>query len=242
MSRLYEVKVDKKRWKIVETDNENYHTYKLIEKEKEEIYFLRHIIGVEQVTDDEFLVYRRVNYDDFEIARYKLQNSTINQLFAKKFSQFYFISDDRIMFTYWGNTGPYRCGGIYSIKDNKILEEAKWLDGAAIDLYKDDENPDEIKLYVEEALPSYKLGNPKLLFTVDPETLQPNSDCYSQLRDSFIKTNSKEDIENIKSEEQKNIRIIEEQMYQQEREQLQKAKEKVLVKKRNQSSQDKFIN
>ena len=55
MSRLYEAKVDEKRWKIIETDNENYHTYKLIDKEKEEIYFLRHIIGVEQITEDEFL-------------------------------------------------------------------------------------------------------------------------------------------------------------------------------------------
>lgn len=42
----------------------------------------------------------------------------------------------------------------------------------------------------------------KLLFTVDPNTLQPNSDCYSQLRDSYIKVSSKEDIESIRLEEQ----------------------------------------
>ena len=40
MSRLYETKINEKRWKIVEIDNENYHSYKLIDKEKEEIYFL----------------------------------------------------------------------------------------------------------------------------------------------------------------------------------------------------------
>ena len=34
MGRLYEAKVDAKRWKIVEIDNENYHSYKLIDKEK----------------------------------------------------------------------------------------------------------------------------------------------------------------------------------------------------------------
>ena len=178
------------------------------------------------------MVYRRANSDDFEIGRYKLQNSTINQLFAKRFDQFYFISNDRIMFTNWGNTGPYRCGRIYSTKDNKILEEAKWLDESAIDIYIDDENSDKIILYVEQELSSYKLHNPKLLFTVDPNTLQPNSDCYSQLKDSFIKVNNKEDIESIKSEEQKNIRILEKQIYQQEREQLQKAKEKILVRKK----------
>ena len=232
MSRLCGVKVDEKRWEIFEIDNEYYHSYKLIDKDKKRSYYLNHIIGIEQVTDDEFLVCRRANSDDFEIGRYKLQNSTINQLFAKRFDQFYFISNDRIMFTNWGNTGPYHCGGIYSIKDNKILEEAKWLDGLAIDVYRDNENPDKIMLYVEQELSSYKLHNPKLLFTVDPNTLQPNSDCYSQLKDSFIKVNNKEDIESIKSEEQKNIRILEKQIYQQEREQLQKAKEKILVRKK----------
>ena len=136
------------------------------------------------------------------------------------------------MFTYWGNTGPYRCGGIYSIKDNSMLEEANWLKGTVIDIYKDDENPEEIKLYLEKEIYSYRLNNPKLIFTVDPNTLQPNSDCYSQLRDSFIKVNSKEDIDKITAEEQKNIRIIEEQMRQKEKEQLQKAKQKVLVRKK----------
>lgn len=99
------------------------------------------------------------NHDDFEISRYKLQESDFIKTFYERFSQFYFISDDRIMFTYWSNTGPYRCGGIYSIKDNSMLEEANWLKGTAIDIYKDDENPDEIKLYVEKELYSYRLNN-----------------------------------------------------------------------------------
>jgi hypothetical protein len=233
MSRLYDAKVDEKRWKVVKINNgkDNYDSYKLVDKKNEEIYFLNHIIGFEQVTDDEFLVFKRINYDDFEISRYKLQESEFIKLFSERFSRFYFISDDRIMFTYWGNTGPYRCGGIYSIKDNSMLEEANWLKGTAIDIYKDDENPDEIKLYVEKEIYSYRLNNPKLIFTVDPNTLLPNSDCYSQLRDSFIKVSSKEDIDKIESEEQKNIKIIEEQMFQKEKEQLQKAKQKVLVRK-----------
>ena len=228
MNRLYDARIDEKRWKIDLTDNEYYNSYKLIDKEKEEIYFFNRIIGLEQVAEDEFLVYRRANYDDFEIVRYKLQNSKFYQLFSKKFSQFHFISDDRILFTYWGNKGPYRCGGIYSIKENKILEESKWLNGVAIGIFESDSNQNEIKIYVEEEFSSYKLRNPKLLFTVDPNTLQPNSDCYSQLSDSYIKVSSKEDIESIRVEEQKNLKIIEEQMYQKEREQLEKAKTKIL--------------
>ena len=230
MGRLYGTKVDEKRWKIVEIDSNDYHSYKLIDKDNEEIYFLNHIIGIEQVTDDEFLIYRRANYNYFEIVRYKLQKSELMQLFSKRFSQFYFVSDDRIMFTCWGSVGPYRCTGIYSIKDNVMLEEAKWLDDTIIDVYENDENPKKITLYVEDTLSSYILGNYKLLFTVDPKTLQPNSDCYSQLRDDFIKVSSKEDIENIKSEEQKRIMVIEEQLNRQKHNQIKKAKEKLLVK------------
>ena len=230
MSRLYGIKADEKRWEFIEIDNTNYHIYKLIDKEKKDVYYFNNVIGIEQVALDEFLVYRKVNYEDFEISRYKLQNSTFDILFTKRFNQFHFINDDRIMFTYWGNTGPYRCSGIYSIKDNKILEEAKWLDGTSITVYNDSENSNQIKLYAEEEISSYKLNNPKLLFTINPNTLQPNSDCYSQLRDSFIKVSTKEDIENIKLEEQKTIRIIEEQLYQKEREQLKAAKQKILLK------------
>lgn len=231
MSRLYEAKVDEKRWKIIETNNKNYHTYKLIDKEKEKIYFLRNIIGVEQVTEDEFLVYDRYNKDQFRIVRYKAENSNLTKLFEGKFNCFNFITDDRILFVYWANSGGYRSSGIYSIKDNNYVEDGKWLNGTTIEPFYYNDNPDEVGLYVEEEISSYKLGNPKLLFTVDPNTLQPNSDCFSQLRDSSIKINSKEDIEKIKSEEQKYIRIIEEWMYQQDREQLQKAKEKILVRK-----------
>lgn len=228
MDRLHEIKVDGKRWKIVKHDNECYNSDKIIDKENGEIYDLIQIIGIEQVAEDEFLVYQRANLDCFEMVRYKLQDSKIDELFDKKFNDFYFISDDRIMFTYRSKDAPYRCGGIYSIKENKMLEEGKWLDGSKVDVYKDDDNSDKIKICVEEYTYSYELNNPKLLFTVDPNTLQPNSVCYSQLRDSYIKVSSKEDLESIKSDEEKYISVIEEAMFGKEYERLQKAKTKIL--------------
>ena len=66
MSRLYEAKIiDENRWEGIETDKDYYNSYKLKDKKKGFIYFLRGIIGFEQVTEDEFLVYNRVSYDDF---------------------------------------------------------------------------------------------------------------------------------------------------------------------------------
>ena len=112
---------------------------------------------------------------------------------------------------------------------DKLLEEAKWLKFNRVDIYEDDDNPGKIKIYVEEELISYELNNPILLFTVDPNTLQPNSDCYSQLRDSYIKVSSKEDIERVKSEEQEYINIIDKKIKQKEFEPLQKVKTRILT-------------
>ena len=229
MNRLYGVKVDENRWKINEYDNSYYHSYQLIDKKTNNIYFLNHIIGVEQVTDDEFLVFKRANHDYFEIIRYKLDNLKLIEVFSKRFSQFEFITDDRILFTYWGNAGPYRTTGIYSIRDNTMLNNANWLDDTVIDIYDDDET-NETKLYVVKDLFSYKLGNQKIIFMVDSNTLEPDSDCYSQLRDSFIKVDSKEDIQKIISEDKKYINIIESHIDEQVKEQIKKAKERLLKK------------
>ena len=231
MSRLYGTKINNDRWDIIEIDNKNYHSYKLIDKKYNNTYFLNHIIGIEQVTDDEFLVFKRVNFDDFEIIRYKMINSQPINIFSKSFNRFSFITDDRILFSYWGNTGPYRSSGIYSIKDNTMLNNASWLDGTFIKIYNTNENLNDTKLYVEKEIISFKIGNQKLLFVVDPNTLEPISDCYSQLRDSFIKVDSKEDIEKTITEDKIYINIIENQIDAIEKEHIQKIKEKLLYKK-----------
>ena len=228
MSRLYGVQIDENRWKIEEIDNKNYHTYKLIDKEKEEIYFIRNIIGIEQVASDEFLIYDRYNWDEFRIARYKAEKSSLHRLFEKKFSNFEFITDDRILFNYWDRSARYRISGIYSIKDNDYVKEAKWLNGLAVEVYNNEENNNDIVLYVEDSIISNELGDPKILFTVNPNSLEPNSICYSELRDSFIKVSSKEDIGVIKSADAKYIRIIEDYIFYNEKEQLKNAKNKIL--------------
>ena len=231
MSRLYGVQVDGERWKVELIENDDdYDSYKLVDRKNGEFYFFNYIIGLEQVADNEFLVYRRLNHDDFVIERYKIQKSKFIKLFEKSFTKFDFITNDRILFTYWGNSGPYLCGGIYSIKDNSMLKGADWLKHNAIEIHKDDEHPEKIKLYVEKNIYSYKLNNPKLTFTVDPNTLKPGSFCYSQLRDLTIKVSSKKDIDKIELEDQKRIRNIEKKMFQQESKQLQKAKEKLIGK------------
>ena len=225
MSRLHGFKLDENRYEIIKSDKNFYTSYKLVDKRiNEQFSFdMHYIIGLEQVGEDEFLVYKRGLGDNFRITRYQLKDSKINTLFDKEFSNFYFISDDRILFTYYGNNGRYYFSGIYSIKENKILEEAKWLDRTSIEVYGNE-------LIVSYELSSYKLDNPMLMFTLK-DTLEPNQYCYSELRDKYIEVSSKEDIEKIESEEKKYIRAIENIMYQEEKEHFKKVKEKLLVKK-----------
>ena len=225
MSRLHGFKLDENRYEIIESHENFYTSYKLADKKSNEycLFDMHYIIGLEQVGEDEFLVYKRGLGDNFRITRYQLKDSKINTLFDKEFSNFYFISDDRILFTYYGNNGRYYFSGIYSIKENKILEEAKWLDGTSIEVYGNE-------LIVSYELSSYKLDNPRLMFTLK-DSLEPNQYCYSTLRDKYIEVSSKEDIERIESEEKKYIRAIENIMYQEEKEHLKKVKEKLLLKK-----------
>lgn len=230
MSRLYDAKVlDENVWKVVEIDDEYYHTYKLINKEKEDIYFFNNIIGFEQVTDDEFLISKRMSRDKFGIVRVKLNNSQMKIIFRKEFSHFNFINDDNILFTYWANSGGYHIDGVYSISKNKELEEAKWLDFKEVDIYKDDKT-NEISLLLEEKIASIN-GNDYLIFTVDGSTLKPNSLCYSSLRDSYIEIKDVEDLKKIEDEDNHYRNIIDDIIFENQRNCIKNAKEKILNKK-----------
>lgn len=227
MNKLYETNVDENRWKVIEISNKCFHTYRIVDKENDNTYFLNNVIGVEQVTDDEFLVYKKYNWDEYIIERFKFENSKRIKMFERKFNHFEFITDDRILFLYCDRSARYRNQGIYSISENKEVE-AEWLRGAIIDTYKTED--DKVGMFVDMNISSYKLGDVDLLFTVDPETLEPNSECYSTLRDSYIKVESKEDIINLRKEENKYVRIITDIMSEQDRNNYQNAKKRILNK------------
>ncbi len=236
MNRLYDTKVDEERWKVEIKDNgfDKDESYKLEDKKNKVIYHFKNIIGLEQVTDDEFLVFKRATtYNKVEIVRYKLQKGMKMSVFCQEISRFHFISDDRILFTFYDGHASYRCRGVYSIKNNSMLEEANWLEGTAIEIIKDDKNPNRFILYFEREITSDKLGNKKILFTVDPNTLQPNSICYSQFRNSYIEIKSKEDIVKIEYEDEKNMEKLSREMWQEEIQQMKEAKEKVLARRKN---------
>ena len=79
-------------------------------------------------------------------------------------------------------------------------------------------------MYVEDNLSH----NYFLSFAVDPDTFEPISDCYSYLRDQFIKINNKEDYFELVSEERKYIQAVENIKLQHQINSKNKAKEKIL--------------
>ena len=228
MSRLYGVNVDTNKYRVDEIDNNNYYSYKITEKKYHDSYLFIHIIGIEQISFNEFLIYKKSRGDNFMLKRVRLVDSAIVTLFEKEFNNIIFLNDDRILFTYNDSSARDRSSGIYSIKNNKYVEEGKWLDGKVIDVYKDDNN--ESILYVEEELSSIILNNPRLIYTVNPNTLEPNSPIFSELRDSFIEVETNKDIDYIKERDISYISNIEEHYYEEKRNRLKKVKSRILKK------------
>ena len=221
MSRLYEVRVDDKRWKVKTLESEGYPSYMLKDTEECCSYSFYSIIGLEQVTENEFLIFERSSGNDFAIKRYRLNEGNKKLIFDVKISGFEFISDDNIMLMYFTNSASKNIKGIYSISQNKLLDEAKWLDYATVEEYN--VNNEEKLLFSHNVI-----GDNKIFFTVNIDTLESGPMCYSTLRDSFINISSNEDIKKIIDEDRKYNSIISDYMFTQRLKAKEKVKEKLL--------------
>lgn len=229
MSRLYDVRVNQKRWKAIEVYGEGYHNYRVIDNENNHMYFFSSIIGFEQVDEDEFLVYRRFDADQFQILRVGCRNNEMKVFFSKTFSKFEFVDEDKILFQDYNNRGSYLCGGIYSINENKLLEEANWLKHSPIEVVKDEDG--NAFLCVEKEIISTEIGDKKVIFSVDPRTMKPTGCCYSEIRDEYLEANSKEDIDKIVKEDEERKEECVKKIFEEKRIKLNTARKMVLSRK-----------
>ena len=71
---------------------------------------------------------------------------------------------------------------------------------------------------------------PKILYTVDPNTLEPNSELYSEFKNASFPINTKEDIIKYKEEEKKYLYELEEHAIKEKKERINKFKSKILKK------------
>ena len=218
MSRLYDRTYDESKWKI--TDHQfvvgldegfvltNLSTHR-------DFIIPGDIIGVEQISDDTFLIHHRIRRDEFEIYRFNLSGSVPKQEFCQSFESFDFLTDDTILFD---------SNMVYSISKNKEIDfDYKNTD---IDIYSDEED-NKIFLLVEKSLNSL-YSHEYVIVLVDGQTLKPVTDAYSTLRDAYIPLSESFSFYNLVNQDQKYLRIITDFCFERDMEMLQKGRNTLL--------------
>lgn len=196
MSRLYDINYNEEQWNIGGCRDDGYI---IISRTTIAGFKISgDIIGIEQVTNDEFLVYRRIMRDKWQIIRIKfdLSTSEVCEIYRKDFRHFNFLTDDIIIF----DKDAHVLGAtLYSISKNKEYDTLNHLLSSEPDcrlikdrriqlLYKDfekDEYP--TALYVEYQFNSYPLNICAYLQVIlDVNTFKPIAPVYSTLRDKYF--------------------------------------------------------
>lgn len=162
MSRLYDINYDKEKWVI----NGNRDTgYQIVRKETFTSYLVgRDIIGIEQVTDDAFLVYRRTMRNEWSIARIRLTATGKVCEYEHSFKNSDFLTDDTIIFdknscvfaTVYSINNNCEIPIIYSIiSKSSNLPDARFCKSRKIDLYRNSKSLEyPSHLFVEYELSS----------------------------------------------------------------------------------------
>lgn len=205
--RLYDISYDAEQYDI--RGNKDTGHYDIVNKETFDHYTLGGVIGIEQISCDEFLVYRRGLWcDEFEIVRLKFdtQSHLIYKLYCKKFHKFDFLTKDIIIFD---KNNP-SSGILYSISNNTEYDSFNHVLGSEPDCYTIKGREVEF-LYKNKYIDEYctmeypiatdypialsiiysfwsqpiEIGA-YLQVVLDVNTLKPISAAYSSLRDKYF--------------------------------------------------------
>lgn len=170
MSRLYGITYNKEQWSCKGYRNLG---YTFVNKKTFDSYSVGgDIIGIEQIDDNSFLVYRRIMRDRWQISRVVFKSGHSSFVFSEEFKNFYFLSKDTILF-------DSRC--VYSISKNCIVPEFEWLKYKDLEVITD-----------EEKNLTYLLVKQKISFSdnayvqvfVDSKTFKPVTSASSGLRNN----------------------------------------------------------
>ena len=191
MSKLYEISYNKRQWNITGSRETKYILLNL--STNKGYVACGDIIGICQVTDDEFLIHRRIQRYKWQILRVQFKDDDSKVLFSKDFEHFYFLTDDTILFDNYL---------VYSISKNKEVKEFDWLKWKHFELKKIN---DSTVLLLNAR---HGNNNDRVTVLVDIETFKPISQVYSSLRDSFFDVQTSEDVVKIINEDARYIDII----------------------------------
>ena len=148
MGRLNGININNRRWlSEITYEGKRTNTYKLTDKRSGYSYSFLFVKGLEQLHEDNFLVFRGADYDNAkfknEIIRYELLpgcDDRTKVTFKKEVSDFMYLTDDLILFKQMhfdddtdilerrtDDGGKEYFAGVYSITANKMLKKADWI-------------------------------------------------------------------------------------------------------------------
>lgn len=214
--RLYEIKCNEEQWSIKGSRDEGYI---IVDKITFESYSIPgDVIGIEQITDDTFLIHRRTMRDEWQILRYKLQGTKFFE-YKHEFNHFSFLTEDIIIFDY---TDGCHGAELYCISKNLQINDlnhlisgntdkhdASYLYNRKITLLYENED-DEYPIYLSV---NYRLSNTfhcieYLQFILDVNSLKPVTPVYSTLRNKYFTLNDSLTLKDLVEEENSYLRII----------------------------------
>lgn len=195
MCRLYDLSYNQNQWCILGSQHAG---YRIVNQKNSDSYYVgEDIIGIEQIFDDEFLIFRRAE-DDLQIVRYKFDTNIhkVQQLYCKTFYDFEFLTEDTIIFD---KDSRESLATLYHISSNTEDDALNQILGFELDyrliekqsicLLHDDVAGSEYPtaLFVEYKFNSYPLDICAYLQVVlDTHTLAPISPAYSSLRNKYF--------------------------------------------------------
>lgn len=199
MSRLYDITYNKEQWmcKWICKDSRGSGHYTFVNKATLDAYSIGgDIIGIEQIDDNSFLVYRRIMRDRWQISRIVFDSGCSSLIFSEEFEKFYFLSEDTILF-------DSKC--VYSISKNCRVPEFEWLK------YKDLEVITDEKKNLTYLLVKQKIfhSNDYVQVFVDTKTFKPVTHASSSLRKNHNITLSDEfTFDDLVKEDERSANII----------------------------------
>lgn len=218
--KLHEISLNVKEWEVWKINGNQEFGYYFVEKKRRNGYFLEgNIIGINQIGENTFLIYRRSSADEWAIDRYRFKNEEKILEYSHRFENVAFITEDKLIFDY--NASLF--SKVYSISENREFDDiqhlidsknsdANYCRERRINLIKEDEN-DEYPKYLEVV---FAFGGSwckeYIQILIDPNTFQIVSEAYSTMRERFIKLDEHFTLEKLVVEEAWYVMVINENL------------------------------
>lgn len=168
MSRLYDITYNKDQWVCKGSRNSGRYTF--VNRKTFDSYSVGgDIIGIEQIDDNSFLVYRRIMRDRWQISRVVFESGRSSLIFSEEFKNFYFLSEDTILF-------DSKC--VYSISKNCRVPEFEWLKFKDLEVFNDKDKNSTYLLVKKKIFHS----DDYVQVFVDAKTFKPVTHASSSLR------------------------------------------------------------